>query len=132
MDCKKYIDERIGRLKNIMSEKGIDTVILKKPENVFYFSNFNPVLNSHPAVMIISLDEEPCLLVHSIRYVHACEEGKIKNVKIYGKWGANVPLAIHPVDAVRTLLGKRNRKLGLELDYCSAGFCSEVEDKLCP
>ena len=56
MDCKKYIDERIGRLKNIMSEKGIDTVILKKPENVFYFSNFNPVLNSHPAVMIISLD----------------------------------------------------------------------------
>ena len=87
MDCKKYIDERIGRLKNIMSEKGIDTVILKKPENVFYFSNFNPVLNSHPAVMIISLDEEPCLLVHSIRYVHACEEGKIKNVKIYGKWG---------------------------------------------
>ena len=58
--------------------------------------------------------------------------GKIKNVKIYGKWGANVPLAIHPVDAVRTLLGKRNRKLGLELDYCSAGFCSEVEDKLCP
>ncbi|MFQ7585388.1 MAG: aminopeptidase P family N-terminal domain-containing protein, partial [[Clostridium] symbiosum] len=59
MDCKKYIDERIGRLKNIMSEKGIDTVILKKPENVFYFSNFNPVLNSHPAVMIISLDEEP-------------------------------------------------------------------------
>ena len=41
MDCKKYIDERIGRLKNIMSEKGIDTVILKKPENVFYFSNFN-------------------------------------------------------------------------------------------
>ena len=57
MDCKKYIDERIGRLKNIMSEKGIDTVILKKPENVFYFSNFNPVLNSHPAVMIISLDD---------------------------------------------------------------------------
>ena len=67
MDCKKYIDERIGRLKNIMSEKGIDTVILKKPENVFYFSNFNPVLYSRAAVMIISRDVEAWVLVHWMR-----------------------------------------------------------------
>ncbi|MCB6609138.1 Xaa-Pro peptidase family protein [[Clostridium] symbiosum] len=132
MDCKNYIDGRIDKLKNIMSEKGMDAVILTKPENVFYFSNFNPVLNSHPAVMIISLDDEPCLLVHAIRYVHACEEGKIDNVKIYGKWGDNIPLAAHPVDAAGMLLGKNKKNLGLELDYSSSGFCREIEVKLSP
>lgn len=132
MDCKNYINERINKLKTVMAEKGMDAVILTKPENVFYFSNFNPVLNSHPAIMIISLDDGPCLLVHAIRYVHACEEGKIDNVKIYGKWGANIPLALQPVDAAGIVLGKRMRRLGLELDYSSAGFCREIEYKLCP
>lgn len=132
MDCKNYIDGRIKKLKNIMSEKGMDAVILTKPENVFYFSNFNPVLNSHPAIMIISLDDDPCLLVHAIRYVHACEEGKIDNIQTYGKWGDNVPLAAHPVDAAGMLLGKNKKNLGLELDYSSSGFCREIEDKLCP
>lgn len=115
-----------------MSEKGMDAVILTKPENVFYFSNFNPVLNSHPAIMIISRDDEPCLLVHAIRYVHTCEEGKIDNVKTYGKWGDNIPLAAHPVDAAGMLLGKNKKNLGLELDYSSSGFCREIEVKLSP
>ena len=72
-----YVEMRISRLKEKMSANGIDAVIIRKPETAFYFSNFNPVLNSHPAFVVVTLDAEPCLLVHSIRCAHAKEEGAL-------------------------------------------------------
>lgn len=126
MECREYVYKRIDRLKEKMAGAGIDTVVLQKPENVFYFSNFNPVLNSHPAIMVISLDSEPCLLVHAIRRDHAKDEGAVDNVQLYGNWGANQSLASKPEEAIGLIAAKRHGKLGLEADCISMEFAKEI------
>lgn len=130
MEIKTYINQRISRLKEKMLEQGLDAVIIQKPENAFYFSNFNPVLNSHPAFVVVKPDEPPCLLVHSIRCDHAKTEGAIDRVELYGKWGNHVSLAANPVDAVKHILEKESMRIGLEFDYCNVEFCEEVSEKL--
>lgn len=132
MNCKEFVYRRIDRLKEKMAAAGIDTVVIQKPENVFYFSNFNPVLNSHPAIMVISQGEEPCLLVHAIRCDHAREEGSIDNVQLYGKWGNNVPLAMKPEDAIGLIAKKRGGVLGLETDCISVDFSGKIINVLEP
>lgn len=132
MNCKEYVYGRINRLKEKMITSGVDTVVIQKPENVFYFSNFNPVLNSHPAIMVISLEEEPCLLVHAIRCDHAHEEGAIDNVQLYGKWGSNVSLAMKPEEVIGLIAKKRGGVLGIESDCISVDFSGAVADVLKP
>jgi hypothetical protein len=46
-------ERRILSMQSIMAEIGLDSLILSKPENVYYFSRFNPILNSHPVFFII-------------------------------------------------------------------------------
>lgn len=134
---KNFVSGRIEELKGRLIEKGLDTAIIIKPENTFYFSNFNPVINSHPCFVIISVKKEACLLVHSIRRDHAKVEGAIDNVQLYGKWGANASLAMEPVDAIREILSGGPVRLGLELntinfdlyrDICTKLDISVVED----
>jgi Xaa-Pro dipeptidase len=126
----EFVNARINKLRRIMSEKNIDTAIIARPENVFYFSNFNPIINSHPAYVIVSLTKDPCLLIHCIRHDHACKEGSLVNVQLYGKWGANVALALNPVDAMAVLLGSGSIRLGFEGDYASVKWLKEVNAKL--
>lgn len=129
LEIKQYVAQRIGRLTEKMNERGIDAVILQKPENAFYFSNFNPVLNSHPAFVIVTKEGEATLLVHCLRCDHAKEEGAIDHVELYGKWGANVALAMKPVDAIGIITGERKGKIGLEFDYVSYTFIQEIQKK---
>lgn len=131
-ECSAYVYDRIRRFQEKMEEKGIEAAVLQKPENVFYFSNFNPVINSHPALAVIPARGEPSLLVHSIRCDHAREEGALKRVELYGRWGAGVPAAMEPADAAREILGERKKKIGLELDSISVGFARELETALEP
>lgn len=127
MEIKQYVANRIKRLRDNMEARGLEAVILQKPENAFYFSNFNPVLNSHPAFVIVTRDSEAALLVHCIRCDHAKEEGAMERVELYGKWGANVALAMKPVDAIRIITGDITGKIGLEFDYVSYSFCQEIQ-----
>lgn len=127
MEIKQYVANRIKRLRDNMEERGLEAVILQKPENAFYFSNFNPVLNSHPAFVIVTRESEAALLVHCIRCDHAKEEGAMERVELYGKWGANVALAMKPVDAIRIITGDITGKIGLEFDYVSYSFCQEIQ-----
>ncbi|EGO65259.1 putative Xaa-Pro aminopeptidase [Acetonema longum DSM 6540] len=125
-----FINARIEKLRLAMGEKNIDTAIIARPENVFYFSNFNPIINSHPAYVIISLKQDACLLVHCIRNDHARMEGSVENVQLYGKWGANVALAMHDIDAIAALLGDSPIRLGVEGDYASVNWLKAVHSKL--
>lgn len=125
-----FVAKRIQNLKKKMVEKNLDTVIIARPENVFYFSNFNPIINSHPAYVIVSLKKEDCLLVHCIRNDHACKEGSLENVQLYGKWGANVALAMDPIEAMRVLLGSEPLRLGLEGNYASISWVSKLQSLL--
>ena len=130
---KKYIEERTKKLKTFMNDNNIDVAIIAKPENVYYLSKFNPILNSHPAFVIVFREGESCLLVHSIRYDHAKTEGEISNVSLYGKWGENVSLAMDFIDAIREIIcpGKQEKiNLAVELDYLSIGIYNKILSKL--
>ena len=125
-----FVNARIEKLKQIMTDKKIDATIIARPENVFYFSNFNPIINSHPAYVIVSLKKDTCLLVHCIRNDHARREGSIENIQLYGKWGANVSLAMNALDAIAILQGDSPIHLGIEGDYTSMNWMKEVQSKL--
>ena len=129
MEAKQYVNARIETLRRRLEERELDAALLVKPENVFYFSGFNPVLNSHPVFVIITR-QSACLLVHSIRCDHAREEGALDTVHLYGKWGASVPLAQKPVDAVREILGGGPLRLGLELDSVSVKLHRDLSEAL--
>jgi len=117
-----YVNARIEKLKQKMLAQKLDVAIIARPENVFYLSNFNPIINSHPAYVIVSLKNETCLLVHCIRNDHARTEGSIENVQLYGKWGANVALAMSATDAIAALVGNTAIHLGIEEDYASVNW----------
>lgn len=102
-----------------MIHLGMGAVILEKPENVMYFTGFNPVLNSMPVFFIMEQDSEPILLVHCLRMNHAREESCIERIETYGMWGDVPSLAKEPAEAIRLLLGKCQGHLGLETEYIS-------------
>lgn len=79
--------QRVEKMRRAMERKGVDVTIMTRPENIFYFSNFNPIIISHVPHFIITHDGA-YLLVHSIRHDHAVNEGAADKVLCYGKWGA--------------------------------------------
>lgn len=127
---KTEVAARIAALKETMEKKGVDAAILARPENVFYYSAFNPILISHPAYVLVPLKGEPCLLVHSIRHDHARQEGAIDNVALFGKWGANKALAADPFGAIKAILGDASLRLGIEGDYASVNWMRDLGQAL--
>lgn len=121
-----------SKLKRLNDKNHIDAVIIEKPENVKYFSNFNPVINSSHVYILMRPDEDPILLVHSLRADHAREESAIDKISLYGKWGDNVPVAMDPIDAIKCLMGEADGTLGLELDYMNVIQYKEIQEKLKP
>lgn len=125
-----YINARIEKMRLIMAEKNIDTVVISSPENVFYFSNFNPIIFSHPAFVILRQKADPCLLVHCIRHDHAQDEGAIKDIRLFGKWGNHVSLGMNPVDAIKSLVGNDKNSVGVEGDYISANMLEKLKSSI--
>lgn len=128
-ELRRYVQKRIGTMQETMAHKGVDAVIMKRPENVFYFSNFNPILISHTPYFIVTQDRA-FLLVHSIRHDHAVNEGAVDTVLCYGKWGQTVPVAMDEFDAMRELLGDQPLNIGVEGDYASLNWLASLKGKL--
>ena len=129
LELRGYVKERVRRMRERMEAKGVDVSILLRPENVFYFSNFNPIIISHVPYFIITKDDA-FLLVHSIRHDHAVNEGAADRVLCYGKWGATQAIAMDARDAMRELLGGEPLTVGVEGDYASMNFLSRLKTKL--
>ena len=110
------VRRRIRRMQQYMGEQQIDTVILYKPENVFYFSQFNPVLNSMPVFVIVPQSGGAVLLVPCLRYAHALDEGALQKVVCFGKWGSAPSLGMDPAKVIAGLVSGRHKKIGMELD----------------
>jgi Xaa-Pro aminopeptidase len=125
-----FIGARIEKMRLIMAEKNIDTVIISSPENVFYFSNFNPIIFSHPAFVILTKKADPYLLVHCIRHDHARDEGAIEDIKLFGKWGDHVSVGMDPVEAIKSLTGGESNCVGVEGDYISMNMLEKLKGAL--
>ena len=128
-ELRGYVKERIRKMQDVMARKGVDVTILMRPENVFYFSNFNPILISHVPYFILTRDDA-FLLVHCISHDHAVNEGAVDKVLCYGKWGATQAVAMDAMDAMRELLGGGPLTVGVEGDYASMNFLDRLKTKL--
>ncbi|MCI9121958.1 MAG: aminopeptidase P family protein [Oscillibacter sp.] len=128
-EVRRYVQQRIQKMRAAMQRKGVDVTIMTRPENVFYFSNFNPIIISHVPYFIITGDDA-FLLVHCIRHDHAVNEGAVDKVLCYGKWGATQAIAMDSVDAMRELLGGGELTVGVEGDYASMNFLEQLRSKL--
>ena len=128
-ELRGYVKERIRKMQDVMARKGVDVTILMRPENVFYFSNFNPILISHVPSFLLTRDDA-FLLVHCIRHDHAGTEGAVDKVLCYGKGGATQAVAMDAMDAMRELLGGGPLTVGVEGDYASMNFLDRLKTKL--
>lgn len=132
MNARLCMKRRIARLQTIMLHHGIDVVLLQKPESVFYFSRFNPVIASYPCFVVVTA-QSACLLVHSLRAFHAAEEAVIDTIHLYGKWGDTHPLAMTPMDAIAEILGAKSIPcMGMESASISLLFYQELTAALSP
>lgn len=129
LKIKEFLEKRVEKLVNFMNKNNLDVSIISSPENVFYYSNFNPIIGSHPAFVIVKKNKEHILLVHCIRNAHAQEESSVNNILLYGKWGKNTPIALDYMDAIEIILKDKNLKIGLEKKYSSLEFCNKLEIK---
>ena len=124
-EIKTFINERIKKIQKYMNAENIDLVIISSPENVFYFSNFNPIIFSHPVFVVI--EKETKLLVHCIRNNHAQDEGALDNIALYGKWGAHISLGMDPISAIKELVGTDKKTVAVECDYMSINIIEKLK-----
>ena len=75
-DRKQLYKEKVIKMQASMREMGIDGIICFKPQNTFYLSGFNPILYSHPVVVLIPAEGDAVLLVHSLRARHSADEAE--------------------------------------------------------
>lgn len=121
---------RIRKMQENMVNKGIDIIILNRPENIFYFSNFNPIITSHAQYFVFTR-ERVFLLVHALRYNHAIAESAINDIFCYGQWGNIKTEEIDAFDAIRKLLAiDTSCVIGLETEYASIDFLKRIHDVL--
>ena len=122
---------RIGRLKAAMAEQGIDALVSFKPEHTFYMSGFNPILYSHPVVMILPADGAPTLLVHALRDAHGRDEGFVEDTRAYGVWSTTKTMGPTWPEALQKILAEKglsDATLGLEADSTPIARWQQVQE----
>lgn len=125
-ELRDYAQKRIKLLQEAMTKKGIDLAIISSPENVFYFSNFNPVIISHAPYFVVC-PKKSFLLVHAIRYNHAMNEGATEDVFCYGKWGKAKSVANSAMEAIKLLAPQDTRSIAIEGEYASFNFIEDLK-----
>src|SRR5579862_4065085 len=111
--------ERIARLRHHMRAHGIDALLCLKPQNTFYLTGFNPVLYSHPVVAVLTMTDDPVLLVYALRDDHARLSG-VKNVRLFGSWSTKTTMGADWLRALQTILEEltlAGGTLGIEGDF---------------
>lgn len=103
---------RIQRLKTAMAAEGLDALISFKPEHCFYMSGFNPILFSHPVIMVLPAQGEPVMLVHALRDAHGRDEGFVADIRAYGKWSTTPSIGATWAEALPLILAEKGLSAG--------------------
>ncbi len=92
-DRKQLYKDKVAKMQRSMEHLGVDGIICFKPQNTFFLSGFNPVLYSHPVVVIVPREGDAVLLVHSLRARHSADEAAIDDIRLFGMWANQKPIA---------------------------------------
>lgn len=134
-DRKKEYQKKVIKLQASMKEMGIDGIICFKPQNTFYLSGFNPILYSHPVVVLVPAEGHAVLLVHSLRARHSADEAAIEDIRLFGKWANQKPIANDAYSAINIIADDikiKNKVLGYEGDFVSLNQYKKLQDIINP
>ena len=121
-DRKQLYRNKVVKMQKAMEEQGIDGIICFKPQNTFFLSGFNPILYSHPVVVIVPREGNAVLLVHSLRARHSADEAAIEDIRLFGMWANQKPIAndaYSAIDIIVNDLKMKNKVIGYEGDFIS-------------
>lgn len=124
--------KKIMEFQKQLRKKEIAGVVCMKPQNTFYLSGFNPVLYSHPVIVIVPAEGEAVLLVHCLRAEHARLEACVREIYLFGMWGTQKAIAQNPYDAIEIICRERNiygQRIGYEGDFLSIQQYSNLKEK---
>lgn len=130
-DRKQLYKEKVVKMQSAMREMGIDGIICFKPQNTFYLSGFNPILYSHPVVVLVPAEGEAVLLVHSLRARHSADEAAIDDIRLFGMWANQKPIANDAYSAIDIIAGDikiKNKVIGYEGDFISLSQYNRLLD----
>ena len=109
---------------------GVDGIICFKPQNTFFLSGFNPVLYSHPVVVIVPREGDAVLLVHSLRARHSADEAAIDDIRLFGMWANQKPIANDAYTAIGIIaddLKLKGKVIGYEGDFISLSQYQKIQ-----
>lgn len=130
-DRKKLYKEKVTKMQAAMREMEIDGIVCFKPQNTFYLSGFNPILYSHPVVVLVPAEGEAVLLVHSLRARHSADEAAIDDIRLFGMWANQKPIAndaYTAIDIITEDIGIKNKVIGFEGDFISLSQYNKLAD----
>lgn len=121
-DRKQLYKDKVAKMQRSMEHLGVDGIICFKPQNTFFLSGFNPVLYSHPVVVIVPREGDAVLLVHSLRARHSADEAAIDDIRLFGMWANQKPIANDAYTAIGIIaddLKLKGKVIGYEGDFIS-------------
>lgn len=132
IDTRKVGEERIRRLQEDLTARGMAAMICMKPENSFYLSGFNPIIYSHPVVAILPAKGDPVILVHALRDDHAHDSAWVRDIRLYGAWGVKKTMGPDWLAALAAILGElgvADGSIGIEDDFLPLSRVRQFEGK---
>ena len=129
-DRKEVYKKKVRTIQREMSKQGLDGVICFKPQNTFFLSSFNPILYSHPVVTIVPAAGDPVLLVHSLRASHSKDEAAIEDIRLFGMWADQKPIANDAYSAISIIfedLKLKSKVIGYEGDFISVSQYEKIK-----
>lgn len=121
-DRKQLYREKVVKMQRAMEKQGIDGIICFKPQNTFFLSGFNPILYSHPVVVVVPREGNAVLLVHSLRARHSADESAIEDIRLFGSWANQKPIADDAYSAIDIIVSDvklKQKVIGYEGDFIS-------------
>ena len=121
-DKKEVYAGKVKKVQDEMKKNDLTAIISFKPQNTFALSGFNPILYSHPVVVIVPAEGEAVLLVHSLRANHSKDQACLRDIRLFGAWGTQKPMADNAYDAISMILDEKKLKggkIGYEGDFLS-------------
>lgn len=129
-DRKQLYKDKVAKMQRSMEHLGVDGIICFKPQNAFFLSGFNPVLYSHPVVVIVPREGDAVLLVHSLRARHSADEAAIDDIRLFGMWANQKPIANDAYTAIGIIaddLKLKGKVIGYEGDFISLSQYQKIQ-----
>lgn len=129
-DRKQLYKDKVAKMQRSMEHLGVDGIICFKPQNTFFLSGFNPVLYSHPVVVIVPREGDAVLLVHSLRARHSADEAAIDDIRLFGMWANQKPIANDAYTAIGIIaddLKLKGKVIGYEGDFISLSRYQKIQ-----